>query len=452
VSREQEQSSEPLLGAHQLIDHLRDGSKLAGARGVGTEHEKFGVWADSFAPVTYDGPRGLEALFERLVERFGWSAEYDRGRPMALLKAGRGALTLEPGGQFELSGAITRTIHETAVELDAHLDEVRVLSEELGIHWLGAGCQPFTPAADMPLIPKSRYAFMAPFLEARGTMARGMMRGTSTVQANLDYRDEADCAEMVALSARLSPFVSALFANSSVVGGADSGYASYRCHIWTDTDPARCGTPAFFLDGTFSFARYVDWVLDVPTMFIRRDGGYVDLGGLPFRAFMSDGFEGHRATLGDWELHLSTAFPDIRVKRYIEVRGADGGGRDAILGLPALWKGLLYDDDARAAATALVGDLGVDDHRALYDAVCLHGLDAEWGHRPIRPIVAGLLEAASAGLDRQAGAARHASEAVYLEPLSTWLEPGASPAQRALRVWSESGGDRAALAEHLRLA
>ena len=417
MSRDQDHSTDPVTDCSQLVEYIAAGCKTGGTLGVGTEHEKFGGDAETLAPITYGGQKGLGVLFGRLVDEYGWEPEHDNDRIMAVVRDG-GALTLEPGGQFELSGRITETIHETADEIDQHFEELAALSAEMGIVWLGAGCQPFTPVADIPQVPKTRYGLMAPFLLERGDLAHHMMRATCTVQANLDYTSEADCAEMVCLSARLSPIVNATFANSRVVGGAVSDFASFRCHIWTRTDPARCGTPDFMLDGSFTFQKYAEWVVEVPMIFIKRDGAYLDAGGVTFRHIFEDGFQGQPATLGDWELHISTVFPDIRVKQFIEVRGADGGGRDAILAVPALWRGLLYDPTARAEADALIGSMSPAQFATLYEVTCGDGLAARYEGRAVSGIATELLEIAARGLDRLAGP--QGSEAVYLEPALRW--------------------------------
>lgn len=423
--------------------HFEEGCKTDGKLGIGTEHEKFGLTSDG-RPIDYEA---LAPVLQGFVDQFGWEPDYDGGRIMALVKDGA-AITLEPGGQFELSGAITRTVHETAVELDTHFRKLKTISEPLGISWIGTGCHPVARVEDIPWMPKTRYELMVPFLGARGGLAHYMMKSTCTVQANFDYVSEADCGEMVHLIARTSPIVSAIFANSRLVDGGDSGYATYRCHIWTDTDPARCGTPAFMLEGPMRFEQYADYLLDMPVMFVRRNGGYIGVEGQTFRQLIDRGINGTAPSLGDWELHISTAFPDVRTKQYIEVRGADGGGRDAILGLPALWKGLLYDTEARGEADALIGAMTPETHAALYAGVCRSGFRAALGARTVGELATGLIEIAAKGLDRLA--LEDPSEAVYLAPLRRWVEEG-SQGDAVLAEWKRVEGDDVALVEALKL-
>lgn len=447
MSREQDQNQTPIEGKGDLVQYLVDGFKPASARGIGTEHEKFGIVLADYSALPYAAPVGLEAVLTALAKRPGAEVDYDNGHIMAIVNDG-GAVTLEPGGQFELSGGVTRTIHETAAELDVHLDSIRPISEELGIEWLGTGCRPIVGLDNITWMPKTRYKLMAPFLESRGGLAHHMMMGTCTVQANLDYIDEADCTDMVSVASRISPIVSAIFANSSIIGGVDSGFQSYRCHIWTDTDPARSGTPDFMLSG-MTFEEYVDYLLDIPVMFVRRDDAYHDAFGVPFRTLLSTGIRGTPATMGDWELHVSTTFPDVRIKQFVEVRGADGGGRESILGLPALWKGILYDEQARAEASELIGPVTPQQHAAHYAGICKDGLRAQLTGRSCQSLASGLLDIAAQGLDRLAESAE--TERIFLEPVMAWVRRGESPADVLRRVWQDSGGDPQTIIEAVRI-
>jgi len=447
VSREQDQNQTPIAGKEDLVQYLVDGFTPATSRGIGTEHEKFGLVLADNSALPYAAPVGLEAVLTALAERPGSEVDHDNGHIMAVVLDG-GAVTLEPGGQFELSGGVTKTIHETASELDVHLESIRSISDELGIAWLGTGCRPIVELDDITWMPKTRYKLMAPFLESRGDLAHHMMMGTCTVQANLDYIDEADCIDIVNVASRISPIVSAVFANSSIVGGVDSGYQSYRCHIWTDTDPERSGTPDFMLNG-MTFERYVDYLLDIPVMFVRRDDEYHDAKGVPFRTLLSTGVRGTPATMGDWELHVSTTFPDVRIKQFVEVRGADGGGRDTILGLPALWKGVLYDEQARAEASELIGPVTPQQHAEHYAGICKDGLRAQLTGRSCQSLAAGLLDIAAQGLDRLAGSDE--TERIYLEPVMDWVRRGESPADVLRRVWKQSAGDPQAIIDATRI-
>lgn len=469
MSRDQAEDSTPIESRDQLVAYFETGCKRREERGVGTEHEAFGIWRDTLAPVTYEGDRGLGALFRGFCEGGPWTPQYDRDNIMALVGGDGSAITLEPGGQLELSGRVTRSIHETADELTAYLDELTRLSQPLGIAWQCLGYHPLTAVDDIPWMPKSRYDLMAPFLLSRGQLAHHMMKATCTVQANFDYLDEADWADMVHLGARISPIVSALFANSSLRAGRPNGYQTFRCHVWTRTDPDRCGTPAFMLQGPPTFDQYVDYLLDIPMMFITRAGRYVDVGQVSFRQFVEAGHGGHRATLGDWALHVSTAFPDIRTKRFVEVRGADGGDFDQVLAVPALWKGIFYDDEARRAADELVEPMSPTEHGGLYESICRLALNASWRGRPVLELARELTEIAVAGLDRQwraatlaggddesvpsrsigAGTDHAASESIYLAPVRARLARGETPADELLEAWQAADSDPRMLLEVL---
>ena len=448
MSRNLSKNETPITSADDVVQYFESGCKNLAQRGVGTESENFGLLEDSLAPITYDGERGIGRVFELMSDCFGWKPELDNGRVVAAVRDGA-AITIEPGGQLELSGSVTKTIHGTCKELSRYHEELSEVSDELGLIWLGAGAHPFSDVDGIPWMPKSRYDLMVPFLGARGELAHNMMKATCTVQANLDYVSERDCGEIVHLSARISPIVTAIFANSAVVAGRESGYSSFRSKVWTKTDPARSGTPAFMLEGPMTFARYTDYVLDIPIMFLRRGGKFVSVGAMTFRQFLNDGFEGHQATIGDWELHLSTVFPDVRVKKFVEVRGADSGCRTTVLGVPALWKGILYDADARAEADELIGALSPDDHSSVYRAVCRDGLRARAAGRDVLPLAQSLLRISRDGLDRQADGC--VSEATYLDQIEHRVGAGRSPGDDALDVWRQSGHDRAVLADYLSL-
>jgi glutamate--cysteine ligase len=448
VSRDTQHDLTTLSDPRDLAAWIEAGCKPREARGVGTEHEKFGVWRDSLAPVTYEGERGIGRIFELLAEQPHWEPSFDQDRILALVCHTGAALTLEPGGQLELSGAVQQSIHGTARELEAHFDELRPISEELGIAWLGAGCHPLADVADIPWMPKTRYGLMAPFLGARGGLAHHMMKATSTIQANFDYTSEADARAQLSLCTRLSPVVSAIFANSPLLGRRDTGYDAFRCHVWTDVDPARTGVPPFFLDGTMSFERYVDYVIDIPVMFCRRDGRWLDMGGRTFRQFMERGCEGHAPAMGDWELHLSSVFPDVRLKRFFEVRMADAGDRRAVSEVPALWKGVLYDDTARDAAEALVDGMTLAEQRALAADVARRSLRASWRGQDVLSLARRLVEVATAGLARQAIEGDE-SEAPFLERVGARLERATTPADLMRTTWNASGHDPGALVELL---
>jgi len=446
MSRDLRPNEVPIESIEQLVDIFASGSKGSAALGVGTEHEKFGFYADTALPVAYEGARGIGALLDQLVTEFGWNPILDGKNILALERRG-GAVTLEPGGQLELSGAVTPTIHHTRDELVEHLEEVAHLGRSLGQVWSFFGLNPWDDLSDVGWMPKSRYETMKRYLPTRGRLAHWMMKMTCTVQANFDYRDEADAFDMIRTCTKAAPLVTSLFANSPVVKGAVSAYASYRMRIWEETDPDRCGVPAFFLDEAAGFQSYVSYLLDVPMFFIQRDGVYVDVAGQSFRTFLRDGIGPYRATLGDWELHMSTAFPDTRLKRYIETRTADCGSPGEILALSALWKGLLYDLGARRGVDALLGEMRIDDVRTLSALATREGLAATWNGRPLRELCTELLDIAGAGLDRQAVLGHHPSEHGYLSTMRGADGLARSPGERFTQVWAELNGDRRAVIE-----
>lgn len=439
MSRDMDANEAPIASIDDLRSPFVAGSKGAARRGVGTEHEKLGYRASDLAPLPYEGEDGIGALLEALVSR-GWSPLFDGGRVLALERDG-GAITLEPGGQFELSGRVTRTIHETRDELLAHLREVRDVGHELGQVWTHHAIQPVLDLEGVPWMPKSRYGVMRAYLPTRGSRAWWMMKMTCTVQANFDYRDEADAMDMLRLGAEIGPVVTAIFAASPVRLGAPTGWQTNRMWAWEDTDPDRCGVPDAFFAPDPSFDHYVEYLLDVPMFFVRRDDRYVDVSGRSFRELLEGRVEGLQATQGDWELHMSTAFPDIRMKRYIETRTTDAGPPDLLLALPALWKGIFYDDTARELAREIARVTTAADARSFAHEAAVRGLDGHWQGHAISSLADQLIHVARAGLDRQAARDGHASEARWLDTLH---RPDGSLRKRAeevMRAFEAAQGD-----------
>lgn len=434
-------ASEILEDRSQLVDFIRAGEKPESEWKVGTEHEKIGLLAESYAPVPYEGERGIGALLEAMAREDGWNRIFEGENLIALEKDGA-SITLEPGGQLELSGAPLRTIHETCHEFHSHLDLVRRVSGPLGVIWLSSGINPLHPVEDIPRMPKARYDIMRAYLPTRGELALHMMHLTATVQANLDFADEADMAHKLRTSLAVSPIVSALFANSSIAERKATGFASRRVHIWHHTDPDRCGLLPFVFEADFGYDDYVEWALDVPLFFIVREGRYLPARGTTFREFMERGLEGERATVDDWSLHLTTLFPEVRLKRVLEVRGTDAVPAGMICALPALWKGLLYDKEALDAAWALVRDQSQADREAALDDASRRGLAGEMAGRPTLELARELVEIGREGLRRIGHAGqRDADERGYLEPLLRQLETGRSPGQEILDQW-ETGWAR----------
>ena len=439
MSRDMAQSATLIHDRAQLVTHFRRGEKPAHERGFGTEHEKLVMRRDGGGLLSFEEPGGFADLFAELADR-GWEPSFDQHKIAALTRDGA-ALTLEPGGQFELSGAITNTVFETASELDDHFAQVRDIAGDrlLFVCW---GMNPFDEPADIPWMPKSRYQIMRDYLPTRADLPHWMMKMTCTVQANFDYTSERDAVEMIRVGLGVSPIVSALFANSPIKHGEPTEFQSYRCHIWTRTDPDRTGFPDFMLRSDWSYEDYLEYVLDVPMFFIRRDGHYVDLSGQSFRKFIDQGLGEYRATMGDFELHLSTIFPELRMKQYIEVRGADAGRRDYLLALPAVWKGIFYDDQARAEADALIEASDAEAHRRFLDQATREALSAQTEHGPMKQLAQELLAISRAGLDRIAEREGHESESPFLDVLDRSAERGETQADVLRRDYEECGGDR----------
>lgn len=430
--------SPPVESTDQLIAVFRQAEKPRAAWRVGTEHEKFGVLQGTTEPVPFEGERSIREVLERF-ERFGYAGEFDAGERIAGVGA-ESTLSLEPGGQFELSGAPFVCAHDGRAELMRHLAQTRAIGAELGIRWQMLGYRPFGSIPDMPWMPKSRYKIMRAYMPTRGKHAFDMMLMTATVQANYDYGSEEDMVRKVRTAMSVSPLVSAIYANSFLVGGKDSGYASFRTAVWNDVDPDRCGLLPFVFDEDFGYQRWLDYALDTPMFFIRREGRYIEATHLTFRRYLAEGLEGQRATVGDFEDHLTTLFPEIRVKNTIEVRGADVADPEMTAGLPALWKGLLYDDDALDAAWALLPDLDFAERRRMQDDIARRALQAESPKGKVLDLARELVAIAKEGLRRQG--CSHGDERDLLAPLEEVLERRMSAADVWRRRWEgELGRD-----------
>ncbi len=429
----------------QLIQSFARGEKPKDAWRIGTEHEKF-VYAngDHHAP-SYDEPSGIRALLGEL-EQYGWKPVMEGGKPIAMSGAD-GSISLEPAGQFELSGAPLENLHETCAETGRHLEQVKAAGEKLGIGFLGLGMWPDKTRAELPTMPKGRYAIMLRHMPRVGSMGLDMMLRTCTIQVNLDYASEADMAKKFRVGLALQPLATALFANSPFTEGKPNGMLSYRSHIWSDTDPHRTGMLPFVFEDGFGYERYAEYALDVPMYFVYRDGKYLDAAGLSFRDFLKGELSilpGEKPTLDDWTDHLSTAFPEVRLKTFLEMRGADGGPWNRICALPALWVGLLYDQGALDAAWDLVKDWTLDERQALRDSVPKLGLDAPIaGGGKLRDIAGAALDIASAGLSARARLNRAGdNETGFLDPLREIVRSGKVPAQMLLdRYHGVWGGD-----------
>ena len=425
---------------HDLIEYLESGSKPRAQWSIGTEHEKFGYRLDNFSPLPYGGSAGVRSMLEGLTQ-FGWKPYFEEKNIVALTKADGSSITLEPGGQFELSGAQLPNLHRVCDEVHTHLDQVGTVAKKLGVGFLGLGFQPKWGRDDMHWMPKGRYKIMQRYMPTKGDLGIDMMTRTCTVQVNLDFDSESDMVTKLRVALALQPVAVALFANSPFVEGKPSGYLSYRSHVWTRTDPERCGLLPFAFDSDMGFERYVDYALDVPMYFIIRNGQYVDVAGCSFRDFIAGklpGFEGERPTIKDWEDHMTTMFPEVRIKRYMEIRGADGGPWSRLCALPALWVGLLYDDTALRDAAALTDEWSYQDIKNAYVAAAKTGFKTMLGNRSLKEIAADVIAIAEGGLRRRAISGNlNTDEQIYLSVLKELVSNGFTPAEELLKVYHE---------------
>ncbi|WP_374443474.1 glutamate--cysteine ligase [Stella sp.] len=435
-------SGAPITEKRQLVEYIAAGSKPPSAWRIGTEHEKFAFSRGDLRPLPYEGPSGIGALLGGLTE-FGWQRVEENGNVIALARDGA-SVSLEPGGQFELSGAPLETIHQTCDEVHRHLAECRTVGDRLGIGMLGLGFNPKWARADIPWMPKGRYKIMREYMPKKGSLGLDMMLRTSTVQVNLDFESEADMVKKFRVSLALQPVATALFANSPFSEGRPNGFRSYRSHIWTDTDPDRCGTLPFVFEDGFGFERYVDWMLDVPMYFVYRDGRYIDASGQSFRDFIAGRLParpGEIPLMSDWVDHMTTAFPEVRLKKFLEMRGADSGPWARLCALPALWVGLLYDGTALDAAWDLCRDWSPAEHAALRADVPRHALATPFRGETVRELAGRVLAIATDGLRRRARLSRGGEdETTHLDALHRIVERGRTPADDMLEAFATRWG------------
>ena len=434
----------------QLAEHLAHGCKPRADWRIGTEHEKFGFKRSDLSPPPYR-PHGIEAVLAALETSSGglWVPIHDNAQLIGLKGSGvhvGGSVSLEPAGQFELSGAPLRSVHETEAEMRAHFAALRAVAGPQGLGFAPLGFHPTATRAQMPWMPKSRYAIMRRYMAEVGTLGHDMMLRTCTVQVNLDYGSEADMRRKLQVALALQPVATALFANSPFRDGKPSGLLSGRAQVWTDTDNARSGMPALFFGEDFGFESFVEWALDVPMYFVSRDGGLVDVAGLSFRRWL-DGAEprlaGLVATLGDFDDHLTTIFTDVRLKRFLEMRGADAGSPEMMAAQSALWVGLLYDDAALHAAAALVRRHPWTDYVAVRARVPRDGLSARWGTGSLRDLARDMVAIAADGLKaRGITDASGADELHYLEPLRVIVGGGPTQAEHWLQRYHGAWGGK----------
>ncbi len=435
----------PLESKQQLIDYIATGCKPKSMWKVGTEHEKFGFHRHNLQPLHYDEPGGIRDILQQLAEHHQWQPVYEQDNIIALTRNGC-SITLEPGGQLELSGAPLSDVHQTCAETNQHLKELKSVAEPLDSAFLGMGFQPTARRDDIQFMPKERYKIMSAYMPKVGSLGLDMMKRTCTIQANLDFSSEADMVKKFRVSLALQPLATALFANSPFTDGKANGFLSYRSHIWTDTDPDRCGILPFVFEPNMGFERYVDYMLDVPMYFVQRNHRYINAAGLSFRDFMAGKLAvlpGEIPTLQDWEDHLTTAFPEVRLKKFLEMRGADGGPWRRICALPALWVGLLYDGSQLNQAADWIADWGIEEHAYLRSQVPKYGLCTPFRDGTVRDLALRMLAMSRAGLEKRAIKTSCGNdESVHLTPLQVIADTGVTPAERKLGkyhgVWQHS--------------
>ncbi|MFZ4120733.1 MAG: glutamate--cysteine ligase [Caulobacterales bacterium] len=444
---ETKQQLAPIERFEELVAHFASGSKPDRSTWrIGTEHEKFGFNLKDQTPVPYGGPSGIEALLEGVAARTGWERVLEEGRVIALKDDTGASISLEPGGQFELSGAPLEHLHQTCREVGTHLSVVRDVATDLGLGFLGLGFSPVWSLEDTPIMPKGRYQIMRNYMAKVGRLGRQMMFRSCTVQTNLDFASEADMVKKLRVGLALQPIATALFANSPFAEGRTNGFLSYRAHVWTDTDPDRTGMLPFAFEPGFGFEAYAKYALDVPMYFVYRNGKYIDASGQSFRAFMNGklpALPGERPNIKDWEDHLTTIFPEVRLKTYLEMRGADSGPWSRLCALPAFWAGIYYCDAALEAAWRLVEPWTAEDREALRRAVPVLGLKA-----PIRGHTAQDIARQAVAIARQGLKSRAKlndagdDETGFLAELEDIAHTGVTPAERLLeRYHTEWGRD-----------
>lgn len=433
-------ASEPITSVDMLVAGFRAAEKPRSGHRLGLEHEKFLYPVGSAKPLPYEGEVGVGALLEGLAPGGYTPFRETPGSPIIALQRREATISLEPGGQLELSGSPFRTAREAHAENLGHLQEVKAVADALGLRVIFLGYRPTSTPADMPWMPKTRYLVMRRTLPERGRLALNMMLMTATGQVSLDWADEADCVRKTVVVARLAPLMNALYANSPLVEGKPSGYLSFRNRVWDEVDPTRCGyLPAFF-DGSFSYRAYVEWALDAPLLFLRRDGKYLHPK-LTFRQLLKEGFEGQPPDLADWTDHLSTLFPEVRLKKVVEVRGADCVNPAMTGALAALWRGILYDATALDEAERLLPKLSYSEHRAFHDTARREGLEGRLGSRELHRLAAEMVAISRRGLERL-----DALDAPLLEPLAEVAASGRSPAKAVLEAWEKDPRPESVLA------
>jgi len=437
----------PIERPEQLAEYLANGCKPKEEWRIGTEHEKFGYDKQTLLPLPYEGPTSIKAMLEGLRDAFGWNPIHEGDNIIGLEMRGAN-ISLEPGGQLELSGAPLATIHQTCDEVNEHLREVQHVADRIGAGFIGLGTAPIWSQEQMPMMPKGRYRLMTDYMDKVGTHGKQMMYRTCTVQVNLDFASEADMVKKFRVGLALQPVATALFANSPFLDGKPNGHKSWRSRIWRDLDPARTGMLPFVFEDGMGFERYADYVLDVPMYFVFRDGKYIDARGQSFRDFLKGklpALPGEIPLLSDWADHLTTVFPEVRIKQFMEMRGADGGPWRRICALPAFWVGVLYDDLALDAAWDLVKDWDAETREALRVAASVDGLQGKVGKLHLRQLAETVLDISRGGLRRRARpgfSGMVPDERHFLTALEDSVEDGMTPADELLEhYYGDWNGD-----------
>jgi len=438
----------PIESRTELVEWLAAGCKPEAKFRIGTEHEKLPFTLSGHRPVPYEGPQGIRALLEGMRHLLGWEPILEGETIIGLADVtGGGAISLEPGGQFELSGAPVETVHQTCGELNAHLVQVNEVARPLGVGFLSLGMSPLWTRAETPMMPKGRYKIMAVYMPKVGKLGLDMMFRTCTVQVNLDFSSEADMVKKLRVGLALQPVATAIFANSPFTEGKPNGFLSFRSEIWRDTDPDRTGMLPFAFEAGMGFERYVDYALSVPMYFVKRGARYIDVTGSSFRDLLAGrhpSLPGERATISDWANHLSTIFPEVRLKRYLEMRGADDGPRERICALSALWAGLFYDAAALDAAWDLAKDWNTEERQRLRDEVPRLGFNAAIRDRKVRELARDMIALARDGLKRRRRLDHYSGrdESHFLDPIGEIVESGKTPAEVLLEryhgEWNQS--------------
>ncbi len=427
----------PIESHDQLAEYLASGCKPKEDWRIGTEHEKFGYCRDSLRPIPYEGDRSVKAMLEGLRDRYGWDPVLEAGQLIGLTRNGAN-VSLEPGGQLELSGAPLESIHQTCDEVNEHLREVHSIADEVGVSFIGLGAAPIWKHEDMPVMPKGRYKLMTEYMGRVGTSGTQMMYRTCTVQVNLDFASEADMVQKFRVALALQPVATALFANSPFFEGKLNGHKSWRSQIWRHLDDSRTGMLPFVFEDGMGFERYVDYALDVPMYFVYRDGKYINALGQSFRDFMKGqlpALPGETPTLSDWADHLTTAFPEARIKKYMEMRGADGGPWRRLCALPALWVGMMYDQSALDAAWDLAKGFDAETREALRVAASVDGLHAQVGNIKMMDLAKEVVAISEAGLKARAKVGANGlipDETHFLNALKESLDTGKAPADELI--------------------